>query len=95
MRSFLVIPRFSNRVEPSPYLEASPIGTVAAPTSASADRIRLEAGYEIDPRRGEPALPEGLRDSGVVPGGMRTSIVYFGDEHPARARARRSPPAAR
>ena len=83
-RSCLVIRKFSNRVEPSPYLKASPIAAIEPETEASGDRIRLQSGYSIDPRLGEPALPASLREEAIQPVGIgitkdgKTGFVALG-----------------
>ena len=86
-RSCLVIRKFSNRVEPSPYLKASPIAAIEPETEASGDRIRLQSGYSIDPRLGEPALPASLREEAIQPVGKRTYLVYYGAADPEKTRS--------
>lgn len=59
-----------------------------APAAAgSPDRIRLSAGFTLDPLAPEPALPAGLSARGEADGGTRTMLVHYGAADPARARA--------
>jgi hypothetical protein len=87
-RSVSVIPRFTHPMAASPLLEASRTTAAAPATDASFDRIRLAVGYEIDPRRGEPPLPEALRDVEVSGDAPRAVLVWFGDADPERTRRR-------
>lgn len=90
LRSCTVVRRFSNRVEPSPYLEARPVAR-AAPEDAEPSgprRIRLRAGFEIDPTAGPALVPEALRAPVGPVAGRRTVLAYFGDEDPDVARER-------
>lgn len=52
VRSCYVLRKFANRVEQSPLLAVSPIGREAPPAGAGSYRIRLRAGYDIDPALG-------------------------------------------
>ncbi|MGH7644633.1 MAG: S8 family serine peptidase, partial [Gemmatimonadales bacterium] len=85
-RAIQVIRKFRNSVQPSPYLESSPIGRAAPVTDREPDRIRLAAGYTIDPAIGEPALPEAMRRSVAPDRGARTVLMFYGDADPASAR---------
>jgi hypothetical protein len=86
VQTFYALRRFANRVEPSPLLQVSPIGAAVADAAPRADRIRLAAGYEIDPALGEPAIPAGLRESAEAVGGRRSFLVYYGDSDPDATR---------
>ena len=85
-RSLNVIRKFRNRVQPSPYLATSPIGKAAPVTNREPDRIRLSAGYTIDPAAGEPALPEEMRITGAPSAASRTWLVHYGERNPATVR---------
>lgn len=85
-RAIQVIRKFRNRVQPSPYLESSPIGRATPETDREPERIRLAAGYTIDPAIGEPALPEAMRRSVAPQRGARTVLMFYGDADPASAR---------
>ena len=85
-RAIQVIRKFRNRVQPSPYLEASPIGRASPVTDREPDRIRLAAGYSIDPALGEPALPEAMRRSAASDRGPHTYLMYYGDADPTTVR---------
>ena len=86
-RAVTVLPKFTSRMAASPYLETSPIGKAAPLAATEPRRIRLAAGYSIDPKLGEPALPAALRESSTPSTATRTYLVYFGDAAPAEARA--------
>jgi hypothetical protein len=81
----VALPRFANRVEASPNLVASPIMTTSSHASGS-HAIHLRAGYTIEPRRGEPALPEALRSGSLSSNAKRTYLVYYGDADPEQTR---------
>src|SRR5205823_33753 len=77
---------FSNRAEAAPFLAASPFGTLSRTAPGQPHRIHLRAGYTIEPRLGEPALPEALRGATGPANARRTYLVYFGDADPAATR---------
>lgn len=86
-RTMRVIPKFSNRIAPTPYLASSPIGKAPPAAAAAASRrIRLAAGYTIDPAQGEPALPMSLKASPTGPQSERTVLMYYGDADPEQVR---------
>lgn len=87
VRTARVLPRFSNTVAASPYLETSPVAKSAPVVSVAGDRIRLAAGYEVDPRAGEPRMPEALRTPMADDGATRAWLLYYGDADPERVRA--------
>lgn len=71
----------------TPLIAASPIGRSEG-TAGGASRIHLRAGFEIDPARGEPALPLALRETLGSVAARRTFLVDFGDGDPGDARSR-------
>ncbi len=85
-RTVRVIPKFSNRITPTPYLAASPIGKATPSADAAPHRIRLAAGYTIDPGQGEPALPMSLKSSPAGRESQRTVLMYYGDADPEQVR---------
>lgn len=85
VRSVYALRRFSNRAEASPLVAVSPIGIEAA-APGGPRTIHLRAGYEIDPAKGEPALPERLRLSSTATTGPRNYLVFYGDADPAATR---------
>jgi hypothetical protein len=78
-RSVRVAPRFAGRMPASPFLEASPIGKAPPVSSSEPRRIRLAAGYEIDPTLGEPAIRSALREGAAAPNSKRNFLVHYGD----------------
>ena len=84
-RTVRVIPKFSNRLAPTPFLSASPIGKATPVADSGPRRIRLAAGYTIDPSHGEPALPAALRGMSS-PQSNRTFLMYYGDADPEQVR---------
>jgi hypothetical protein len=86
VRRVVVLGRFTNRVEPSPLVSVTPILPAHPVERVGPDRIRLSAGYEIDPTRGEPVLPAALREAAGPTTGKRTYIVYFADGDPEATR---------
>jgi hypothetical protein len=88
-RSVRVIPRFSNTIQAAPELVTSPVFPAAIEGRGQGpDRIRLAAGFEIDPAVGEPDLPGSLRAAAPAAGERRSMIVHFGAEDPAAVRER-------
>ncbi|HKQ56943.1 MAG TPA: S8 family serine peptidase [Candidatus Eisenbacteria bacterium] len=85
-RTLNVLRKFRNRVEPSPFLVASPIGKASPQVVSAPERIRLAAGYTIDPAAGEPVLPGDLSITGGPTVGSRSSLLHYGDADPARVR---------
>jgi hypothetical protein len=85
-RTLSVLRKFTNRVQPSPYLVASTIGKAAPLSDAEPLRIRLAAGYTIDPAVGEPALPAELTIASAPSVGQRSWLLYYGDADPAAVR---------
>jgi subtilase family protein/flagellar hook capping protein FlgD len=79
---------------PSALLAAACVAAVVAqaagpaPVAAGdADRVRLSAGYTLDPSAPAPARSDELRASTQADPGMRALLVYYGAADPARARA--------
>ncbi len=85
-RSVRVIPKFSNRLVQTPFLAASPIGRAIPVADAEPRRIRLAAGYTIDPAQGEPTLPAALRQVPGAPQSTRTLLMHYGDADPEQVR---------
>jgi hypothetical protein len=81
-----VLRKFSNRVEQSPLISVSPIGREEPAATPGAWRIRLRAGYDIDPTLGEPSVPMALRESVAPARGTRSYLVYYGDADPEQTR---------
>ena len=84
-RSFVVLPKFANRVAPTLRLpEPSLIAGVAPDADATAGpaRIRLAAGFDFAPSEGEPSVPGALATesapAGVTAGAaLRSALVQF------------------
>ena len=86
-RSVQVLRKFTNRVQPSPYLVTSPIGTETAGRAPhEPDRVRLMAGYEFDPAAGEPPLAAAVRYRAVPQPGVSAWLMYYGEADPATTR---------
>jgi hypothetical protein len=85
-RSVMVLRKFANRVQPTPYISASPIGRAVDRVDGEPDHIRLEAGYDFDPAQGEPVMAATERFDAVAGAAAGAWLMYYGDADPARTR---------
>lgn len=85
--SNFVLRKFANQITPSPYLRTSPIGSAASRVPAEPVRIRLTAGYTLEPGGADPVIPARLRASREPGRPPRAVLVHYGDAHPDQARA--------
>ncbi len=83
-----VLPKFANRLTPTPYLQASPIARMTPRAASEPKRIRLASGFEIDPRTGAGSAVAPLAASrpGETPRSPRNVLVHYGDEDPNQVR---------
>lgn len=84
--SNFVLRKFANQITPSPYLQTSPIGSAAAREPADPARIRLTAGYVLDPGGAEPVIPARLRATREPGRPARTVLIHYGGAHPSQVR---------
>jgi Subtilase family len=80
-----VLPKFSNRLAPAAGLIASPVAKMTPRAASEPKRVRLAAGFDIDPKTGVGAALAASRP-GETPRTPRNVLVHYGDQDPTRIR---------